>query len=61
MQDAYEVFEGESKYGKEHGQGFGIRRLSDGVIVRHPRNSTEREAVEEQCRRLNERFAPRGS
>jgi hypothetical protein len=57
----YEVFEAESKYGPDHGRGFGIRRLPDGEIIRHPRNPNERSTVEEQCRILNARFAPKGA
>lgn len=56
---AYEVFEGPSKYepapGQERATGWGIRRLSDGVVIRQPRTPGERGAVEEQCARLNAR------
>ena len=58
----YEVFRGEVNdraTGEVLGFGWGIRRLEDGVILRRPRNEQEREAVEEQCRGLNERLGPR--
>lgn len=56
QEPAYEVFEGESKYGPEHGTGFGIRRIKDGEVIRKPRREGERFAVEQQCRELNIRM-----